>query len=434
MTPFPIHLPTLQNWSCHNCGGCCRQHAIAITPEEKSRIESQKWTPADGIPATQPLFSESKSLFGGSKTFLAHQPDGACVFLNEKGLCKIHAKFGEPAKPLACRIYPYAFHPSGNEITVSLRFSCPSVAANRGRSLLQQKSDIREMSQLVVPEHYQGRLPPKLTDRSQTHWEDTLRIVESLDHSMGREATPVAVKLLQTLFWLDLISKAKLHKIQGERLQELLELLTEASTIEISELPEAAPPSAIAQSQFRLLCGQYARKDTADNIDLSFRGRWRQIQNATRLAKGTGSLPPLHEGLAEIPFSALEAVRTQLTPESEEMLTRYFRVKIQGMHFCGAAYYNIPVAEGFQSLSLVYPAVLWIAKWLAASESKAEAQHDHVLKALTIVDHQHAYLPALGQWAARRRVKNLVASEDLQKLIVWIQQTGDGPENQPTSK
>ena len=48
---------------------------------------------------------------------LGHQADGACVFLDERGLCRIHAKFGEQAKPLACRIYPYAFHPAGKKIT-----------------------------------------------------------------------------------------------------------------------------------------------------------------------------------------------------------------------------------------------------------------------------------------------------------------------------
>ncbi len=140
--PLPLELPTIQNWSCHNCGGCCRQHAIAITAEEHERIAAQNWTAEEGIPAGQPLF-ERVGLFPWTKWYrLAHQPDGACVFLDERGLCRIHAKFGEQAKPLACRVYPYAFHPAGKKITVSLRFSCPSVAANRGTSLVAQQHDL----------------------------------------------------------------------------------------------------------------------------------------------------------------------------------------------------------------------------------------------------------------------------------------------------
>src|SRR6478736_6118333 len=95
--PLPLELPTIQNWSCHNCGGCCRQHAIAITVEEHQRIAGQGWTAADGIPAGQPLF-ERLGWFPWSKWHrLAHQPYGACVFLDERGMCRIHAKFGEAA-------------------------------------------------------------------------------------------------------------------------------------------------------------------------------------------------------------------------------------------------------------------------------------------------------------------------------------------------
>src|SRR5262245_45350268 len=117
----PLELPTIQNWSCHNCGGCCRQHGIFITEAARVRIEKQGWGPDSGIPANQPLFVKEQSWFKKPWRRLAHQPDGACVFLNEQGLCRIHAKFGEEAKPLACRIYPYAFHPAGNKLAVSLR-------------------------------------------------------------------------------------------------------------------------------------------------------------------------------------------------------------------------------------------------------------------------------------------------------------------------
>src|SRR5579863_3499514 len=132
MTTLPLQLPTIQNWCCHNCGGCCRQHAIEITQEEYERIKGQGWTGQPGYGPEQPLFEWHAGPPWKKRYRLAHRSDGACVFLNEQGLCRIHAKFGEPAKPLACRVYPYAFHPAGKEITVSLRFSCPSVVANRG--------------------------------------------------------------------------------------------------------------------------------------------------------------------------------------------------------------------------------------------------------------------------------------------------------------
>ncbi|MFN0197328.1 MAG: YkgJ family cysteine cluster protein, partial [Planctomycetaceae bacterium] len=160
MSSVSLQLPTIQSWSCHSCGGCCRQHEIEITLEEKERIEKQGWTPADGIPASTPVIVTTRHLWGKKTYRLAHQPDGSCVFLDEKGLCRIHAKFGEPAKPLACRVYPYAFHPAGKSVVVSLRYSCPSVVANKGRTLEEQKSDLRTLAKDVVPDSYRSIRPP----------------------------------------------------------------------------------------------------------------------------------------------------------------------------------------------------------------------------------------------------------------------------------
>ena len=118
MKNLDLQLPTIQNWSCHNCGGCCKQHVIEITEEEKQRIEGQGW---ETDPATRDV---SVVLTEGKTHRLAHQPDGGCVFLDDAGLCRIHAKYGESAKPLACRIYPYAFHPAGDDIC--LLYTSPS--------------------------------------------------------------------------------------------------------------------------------------------------------------------------------------------------------------------------------------------------------------------------------------------------------------------
>ncbi|HWL08365.1 MAG TPA: YkgJ family cysteine cluster protein [Planctomicrobium sp.] len=416
----PIQFPILQNWSCHNCGGCCRQHAVYITPEERARIESQKWSPESGIPAEQPLFLEERSWLSKPKTRLAHQPDGACVFLDDNGLCRIHGKFGEAAKPLACRIYPYAFHPAGNKLTVSLRFSCPSVADNLGKPVPLQQKDLRTLAGLVVPKNYQSPAPPKLASGTQLNWDDTLLVIKAIDHSLADESVPLPLQLLRTLFWMDLIEQSKFTKISGERLAELLVVLQEGSQIELPELPENPPaPSSIALVQFRLLAGQYARKDTEGNIDTSFKGRTRQLQKALQLTQSGGLLPEFDETFKAVPADSLNQSFGSLPASSVEMLRRYYRVKIQGLHFCGVACYGLPVVEGLQSLFLTFPIILALAKWIAASDSRTEWKHEDLREALNRVDHQHGYSPALGTWGARRRVKNLVAVGELQKLILW---------------
>ena len=97
MAMLPLRLPTIQNWSCHNCSGCCHQHLIEITEEERQRILDQNWKPADGIPAGQPVVVPHHSSLFRKSYRLAHRDNGACIFLRDDGLCRIHAKFGEPA-------------------------------------------------------------------------------------------------------------------------------------------------------------------------------------------------------------------------------------------------------------------------------------------------------------------------------------------------
>lgn len=108
MKSFRIETPSFQNWSCQSCGECCRgYHLVRISPEEKQRIEGQDWAAADGVDPDEMIVAE------GDRFRLGHQSSGACVFLDDKGRCRIHARLGEPAKPLACRLYPFAIHPAG---------------------------------------------------------------------------------------------------------------------------------------------------------------------------------------------------------------------------------------------------------------------------------------------------------------------------------
>lgn len=422
MAGFALDLPTLQNWSCHSCSGCCRQHGIAITEDEQRRIAAQGWTPADGISAGQPLFVRMGRWPGKRWWRLAHQPDGRCVFLDDQGLCRIHARFGEPAKPLACRIYPYAFHPAGKKVVVSLRFSCPSVVRNQGRSVAAQSRDLRDLSRQVVPENVTRARPPLLKPGVRLEWEDILRIVAALESAFAAGSAPVAVRLLRNLQLIDLLEKCKLDTIRGERLTELLGLLGAAAEGDVPDdldLGALPPPSRLGRMQFRLLCGHYARKDSYGTIDRSLSGRLHLFRAALKLARGSGMLPRLQASFPAAPFESLERPCGPLSPEAEEILGRYYRIKLRGLHFCGAAYYHRPLIEGFRSLALVYPAVLWIARWLAAAGGRERPTTDDVAAALAQVDHHHGYSPALGGFTARSRVKTLATLGDISRLCAW---------------
>ncbi|HVJ69184.1 MAG TPA: YkgJ family cysteine cluster protein [Caulifigura sp.] len=414
-----LELPTLQNWSCHNCGGCCKQHGIYITEAEKERIEKQGWNETNGVPKDQPIFVKMGGVVGSAWHRLAHKPDGGCVFLDEKGLCRIHAKFGEPAKPLACRIYPYAFHPTGKGVTIGLRFSCPSVVANVGRPVAQQRSDLLELARQVVPENLTSAKPPAISPKETLSWPDFHRVVAAVDDSFEDESELFLKRLVSTVTWVTLLGQAEFAKIQGERVDDLLGILREAAWNAAPDSPdEVQTPSSVGRTQFRLLAGHYARKDTYGSKDNTLFGRLRLLRSALKLTAGKGKLPAIQSAFKEVPFEQLE--QPFGVPEgTAELFTRYFRVKIQGLSFCGPAYYNVALVEGFQSLALVYPAVMWIARWLAAGHGRTTLAFEDVADALSIADHHHGYSPAFGTWGFRKRVRTLAELNDISALAAW---------------
>ncbi|MEZ6065575.1 MAG: YkgJ family cysteine cluster protein [Planctomycetaceae bacterium] len=423
MSGYHLELPTIQNWSCHSCSGCCRQHRIAITAAEHERLAGQQWTEADGIAAGQPLFVRMGRWPFRRWWRLAHQPDGRCVFLDDQGLCRIHARFGEPAKPLACRIYPYAFHPKGQQVVVGLRYSCPSVVRNQGASLSSQRGELKSLAAQVIPANVTQARPPRLHGGLRLDWPDTLRVVDALLATLREASSPIAIRLLRALHWLELLEQAKLDSIRGPRLQELLDLLRSASaaelpgTFDLDRLPE---PTRVGGTLFRLHAGQYGR------IDMDVAGRWlagrrlKLLWTALRLARGGRELPGLSPEFPPLSFAALERRRDFPSFDFDEMLSRYFLVKLQGMSFCGRAYYDESLVDGFRSLALMFPVVCWLARWRAAVRGDGPVTIDDVVVALTTADHHHGYSPALGTFAAKGRLRTLHKLGDIPRFIARL--------------
>jgi lysine-N-methylase len=409
----PLELPVLQRWSCHNCGGCCKRHLIEITAEERQRILSQGWESDAVLKDTQVVVPLSRGRWR-----LNHTADGSCVFLDKQGLCQIHAKYGEAAKPLACRVYPYAFHPAGKSVAVSLRYSCPSVVVNRGATTKEAEREIKRLAKAVVPERRSETPPPAVSPGNQVDWADFRRLVDALEESFADPRPGFLRNLLSALFWVSLVSQSSLKKVRGPRLGEFLSLICPAAAGEVpSDLAEFAPPTAVGRMMFRLLVGQYARLETAADLDRPWAARWRNVTAMIRLTRGKGTLPVLREELKPVPFEAVEPP-FGWPAAADELFTRYVRTKVRGLHFCGPAYYGVPFAEGFFALALVVPVTLYLARWLAAGEGRTRLTDDDLRTALAIADHHHGYSPLLGGGAARRRVRTL-AQGDLPKLCVW---------------
>jgi lysine-N-methylase len=411
MAEIRFRAPEFQNWSCHNCGGCCRQHLIVVTEEERQRILKQNWSePEIGLAPLAPH---------GKGWRLAHQSDGACVFLDEKGLCRIHSKHGEAAKPLACRIFPYTFHPGGNRVVVSLRFSCPSVVRNQGMPVARQNADLRRMIQAVAPSGVEEISAPPLAAKTVPEWPDFFRFIEAIDGFLADEKEPVPTRLIRIIRWLDAVEQAHFDEFSGAALGEVLTALSRSSREKISTASVNAVevPTSSAFAMFRMLVCQYARRDTFKEVEAGLKYRLKMFVAAIRFSRGNGRVPPLQERFKPVPFEAIEKPFGPLTSEMNEILGRFFRVKVQGLHFCGPAFYRWPLISGLRALILILPVTLWMARWLALSRGRDQLAVEDVADALSIADHHHGYTAILGSRNFRRRVDLLAQKDEIARLV-----------------
>jgi lysine-N-methylase len=94
-------------------------------------------------------------------------------------------------------------------------------------------------------------------------------------------------------------------------------------------------------------------------------------------------------------------------------------VKVQGLHFCGKAFYDMPMIDGFRSLALMYPAILWVARFRAAREGRSRLVLQDVQAAMATLDHSFGYSPALGLQASRHRVSQLSKLQQITSLCGW---------------
>ncbi len=405
-----IEIPTIQNWSCHGCSDCCRgELLITLSPEEKQRIQKQNWTVADGVDPAKMIAAE------GNRFRLGHQSDGACVFLDSAGRCRIHAKFGEEAKPLACRLYPLVIHPAGKKLVGGLRFSCPSAAANRGKPMSEQGAEIQKLADLVVPGDYQEGSPPPVLATPGMEWPDFLRFVKWLDTSLAAKDVPVALKLLRALHWLSAVEQGRLDQIAGAGADVILEALVQSAAKKLPALPETiAKPSRFGQLFLRMMVLEHARTVTVKDMSATGSYRWKMLWASLRFAQAGGRTPALRSGLESVKFSAIEKSFGPLSPAMEAMLTRYFRVKIQSLHFCGRAFHDRPLIEGFRSLALLYPIIVWLSRWLVVSDRRTNLTDADVARAISMVDYHYSYSPYL-----RWRVKLLAQRNDIARLCAW---------------
>lgn len=382
---------------------------IPLSSAEKERIEKQAWTQADGVDASQMIVA------GLNQYRLGHKADGACVFLDEKKRCRIHAKFGEAAKPLACRLFPLLVFPAGTKVFVGLRFSCPSAAANQGKQLTERAGEAARLAQEVLPDGCEYLPAPPVAATAGLAWPDFLRFVRWLGVTLAVENVPVALKLLRALHWLEKVERSYFDQISGDTADEILGALVRSAGEKLQALPQPAEmPSRFGRLFLRMMVLEHAQVATVADRGVGSTHRWKMLLAAMRFMSASGHTPAVRTELKRARFSEVEKSFGPLPAGAEALLGRYFQVKVQSLQFCGKGFYDCSLIEGFRNLALMYPIIIWLARWLAVSEGRAMLTEADVMKAVSMADHQYGFAPYVS-W----RTRLLQQRNDIVKLCAW---------------
>lgn len=418
--PLPLRsLTVLQNWDCHGCSDCCRTYHVRVTFEEKDRIDQQGWEHDPAVNDTEWVVYDRKS--GGYR--LNHRPGGMCVFLDENQQCRIHAKFGSAGKPLACRLYPFVLVPVGDHWRVGLRYACPSSAGNLGRPLAEHREELTAYARQVEGERTNAELatvPPPLQAGQSVPWPDLLRFVTVLVKLLDGPGS-----LEQRLRGMHALAVecrgARFEKITGQRLTEFLDLLAPALMEDLPPASKVRQPGWVGRVMFRQLAALYARKDLGkDRGQMADRGAWGRARAAWRFARGTGMIPPVHAFIPAVSFTEAEQPLPPLSPQANQTLERYYRLKLESVQFCGSPNFHLSFWDGLDSLLLTYPVILWLTRILTVAERN---QDEAVVLAMRIVDDNFGFNPLLGSRRQQIALRMMNIKQEIPRLIAWYART-----------
>jgi lysine-N-methylase len=239
--------------------------------------------------------------------------------------------------------------------------------------------------------------------------------VQALLDLLRNRRDPMERRLRKCLALAHEMRKAKLDDIKGNRLEGLLDLMKGVVDAEAPANPQmVALPGWVGRILFRQAAALFTRKDHGPNRGVAGQGRLALMGAAWRFARGTGRVPRMHRGLPEADFADLETPRGPLPEAAEQVLERYYALKVGSLQFCGSAQFGLPFWDGFELLVLTFPILLWVARMY-----RDLPREEAVVRALSIVDDHFGFNRMLSTARQRLSFQILARTGELGRLVAW---------------
>lgn len=255
-----MRLPPDQRFTCAQCGRCCRRATVPVSLGEADAYRqagAERWF-SDGGDPFAPI-PERPSLLQIRK-----RADGACGFLSDAGLCRIHEQLGYDRKPLTCRVFPLRFHPveyrgegaPGPEevVVVTTSFACPTIIANEGTPLSEQSREISTLwlawkeAQPETPasvEFVAGHtMPPAMLPKLRSV------LTRILDTPAPDGSFDLAVSLRRIAAFVDDLSRRQVLRLSDEDFSQYFDVMSRHA-LSHEKVPPPRPPSRLTRLLFR---------------------------------------------------------------------------------------------------------------------------------------------------------------------------------------
>ncbi len=402
------------NFSCGNCTACCDQPwRTLIEPDKAEALDHHDFAGRYPQLAGRTLYRRPAD--GGGRYFELVKGEGTrCIFLDTDGLCIIHKELGPEAKPHMCRQFPYLGSRAWRDDRVSVNYGCPSVQAQRGPGLPEQKAEIAALVALT-----DGSVRPdapvmfdaqgKVTQAAYETFID--RAMEVFDECRDEDIWGRFQSLLHLLHCM--------KEVLASDGEAELDAVLSRGAANGSDGVTAFAPVQSAPMPVRLLFAATLQPDTLPPDAAGGLGFFRRLMLAPRLLslatlKGRyasrllGRTVSLDEVFAH-------PVEPRLDANSTRLLVRYIRARLWQRLIVGT---RLPIVAGVHQHLLDIAAVLFFARAEAAAQGAARLSETHVRQALTRVEFHLAnqkrlYDQTLRKWLRVQLCDLNVARETL---------------------
>ena len=399
-------LPPGIRYECIRCGACCRSLEVTLTDAEHERLAGHDWSAELPDYAPERTFAPLRGARGRQTWRLRPLPSGACRFLGDDGLCRVHAALGYQAKPFAGRLFPFTFTLTPVGVFVGVRFNCPAVVRGKGPELERQRHDLERL----YKEYARAYHPPMAPERVRFHgryelsWRDVVRLEDQLLAFLLAQDLSVSRRLLACRRLAHRFLGEASGTADGERVGvEPDEILAAAAAAEA----EGHALSGMERSLTRLLVATFLGAALPSYRELSLAGRlgvrlggvWRRLRLA--LGRGRVVLPGVE---AAVPLGEVGTVAAgPLDVPTSQMLERYYVAKVAGQGFFGLNFFGRSFVSGIDFLASSYGAIEWLARAHALAAGRRRTAADDVAYAVEQVDYGFSYAPAFGGGLDRMR-------------------------------